>query len=432
MKYRIKLRVQDQGGNERKYSLNLPEGEPLTLGPDTPGIPLSSESLQSIHCVLLVEGGALAALNPLGSERVLVNQKPVTRSPLRHGDLLTLGGYAIEVLELPEVVASEAEAAKTQFIDLAALKPGATVPVESPTPLEVSVPAPEAPPAEVAVYSPPPTYETPAPVETASQPAESASEKVIPATRLKTFAREAWKSREVRYGTLGGAIAFVVVAGILVVFRGGGSESAPTGEVQNREVASAEPTAPVVDFHVINEKLADAGSIRPIAPPPAPAAAPEPEPVVRNNGPADQLAKAAEKGDLKAVKALLAKKKVKVDSRTSDGATALMAAARTGKTDVMKFLLSQRAAVNAKDGEGMTALMHAVKARRKPAVDLLLAKRADVGIRRKDGRNAYDLAAAAKARDLLASIGKRGGKPSTGSGSRGLASGKKSNKKSRR
>jgi ankyrin repeat protein len=64
--------------------------------------------------------------------------------------------------------------------------------------------------------------------------------------------------------------------------------------------------------------------------------------------------------------------------------TALMMAARTGKTDSIKVLLDQGAKVNAKETWGdTTALMWAVSERHPDAVKLLMARGADVNARSK-------------------------------------------------
>ena len=67
---------------------------------------------------------------------------------------------------------------------------------------------------------------------------------------------------------------------------------------------------------------------------------------------------------------------------TPAGDTALMLAARTGKTDAVRLLIESRADVNAKENwGGTTALMWAVAERHAEAARLLIAAGADVNAR---------------------------------------------------
>jgi len=100
---------------------------------------------------------------------------------------------------------------------------------------------------------------------------------------------------------------------------------------------------------------------------PAIAAAPDPN---LNDG----LREAARKGDLAAVKGLLAKG-AEVNSPTEFGATALIFAADSGHLEIVKALLDGGADVNLKDGTyGSTAIDWAAGKGFAPIVELLLAK----------------------------------------------------------
>jgi ankyrin repeat protein len=70
---------------------------------------------------------------------------------------------------------------------------------------------------------------------------------------------------------------------------------------------------------------------------------------------------------------------VDADLANPGGETALMTAARTGKTEAVKLLLDRGAAVNAKEGvRGQTALMWAVQENHPAVASLLLARGADI------------------------------------------------------
>jgi len=99
------------------------------------------------------------------------------------------------------------------------------------------------------------------------------------------------------------------------------------------------------------------------------AAAPDPGPSLN-----DGLREAARRGDLAAVKGLLAKG-AEVNSASEFGATALIFAADSGNLDVIKTLIESGADVNQKDTTyGSTAIDWAAGKGYAPIVELLLAK----------------------------------------------------------
>jgi ankyrin repeat protein len=66
-------------------------------------------------------------------------------------------------------------------------------------------------------------------------------------------------------------------------------------------------------------------------------------------------------------------------SANADGETALMVAARTGKTDAVNLLLARGADPNGKEGwRGQTALMWAAAEGHAAVIDLLVARGADL------------------------------------------------------
>jgi hypothetical protein len=73
------------------------------------------------------------------------------------------------------------------------------------------------------------------------------------------------------------------------------------------------------------------------------------------------------------------------DARSATGATALMAAAKNGRIDVVKRLLDQKLNVNAVDKQGVTALMLAAENNKVEIVKLLLKKNADPNVEDQTG-----------------------------------------------
>jgi len=98
----------------------------------------------------------------------------------------------------------------------------------------------------------------------------------------------------------------------------------------------------------------------------------------------------AYKGDLAKVRSFV-EQGIDVDSRDSEGRTALYYAAIQGKRDVVEFLLSRGANVNAKDKDvAFMPLHHAVGGGHKDVVELLIAKGADVNAKDKYGWTPLD------------------------------------------
>jgi ankyrin repeat protein/predicted aspartyl protease len=104
---------------------------------------------------------------------------------------------------------------------------------------------------------------------------------------------------------------------------------------------------------------------------------------------AQDLVKAALRGDVAAVQALLAKG---ADINANIGATALIMASQGGHGEVVQVLLAKGAEVNAKATDGRTALMMASQNRHGEVVQVLLAKGADVNAKANDGRTALMIA----------------------------------------
>ena len=100
----------------------------------------------------------------------------------------------------------------------------------------------------------------------------------------------------------------------------------------------------------------------------------------------------AHQGDLAKVRSFV-EQGISVDSRDSEGRTALHYAAMQGKADVVEFLLSRGADVNAKDKDfGFIPLHHAASGGHKDVVEMLLAKGADVNAKDKYGWTPLDSA----------------------------------------
>ena len=93
------------------------------------------------------------------------------------------------------------------------------------------------------------------------------------------------------------------------------------------------------------------------------------------------------------VRRLLAVQGIKVNAQNEDGDTALLNAAYTGHTDIVRLLLAAGADVNAQNEDGDTALLHAAHYEYTDIARLLLAAGADVNAKYKDGDTALMWAA---------------------------------------
>jgi uncharacterized protein len=91
-------------------------------------------------------------------------------------------------------------------------------------------------------------------------------------------------------------------------------------------------------------------------------------------------------GHLDVVKELLARK-VEINAKRNDGATALIAASFSGQLQVVQLLLAQGADVNAKTGTGATALIMASQKGHLEVVRALLANGADINAKTSDANN---------------------------------------------
>lgn len=99
------------------------------------------------------------------------------------------------------------------------------------------------------------------------------------------------------------------------------------------------------------------------------------------NGAKEDIYAAAVVGHVDKVAALLKQDKKLVNARDSDGRTPLDWAAIYGQTKVMELLLAEKADVNSLDGDGFTPLHWAATFDKKDAVKLLLANKADMNIK---------------------------------------------------
>lgn len=102
-----------------------------------------------------------------------------------------------------------------------------------------------------------------------------------------------------------------------------------------------------------------------------------------------EILKAAKKGDLAQVQALVAKDRGLLAARDSDGSTPLHCAAWKGHREVVAFLLSAGADANARnenDHWGTTPLHAAAHANQAAIAELLIASGAEVNARDPNGR----------------------------------------------
>lgn len=91
------------------------------------------------------------------------------------------------------------------------------------------------------------------------------------------------------------------------------------------------------------------------------------------------LMKACSKGDLAAVKKILAEG-ADINAVDSSGRTPLIEASWGGHADIVKFLIEKGADINATDKSGFTALCRAAEEGYAPIVSLLVQKGADVNV----------------------------------------------------
>jgi ankyrin repeat protein len=98
----------------------------------------------------------------------------------------------------------------------------------------------------------------------------------------------------------------------------------------------------------------------------------------------DDFVQSAEKGDLKAIQLFL-NAGIDCNAQSVAGTTALMAASKYGRTDVVNKLLEQKLNVDAQDKKGMTALMLAAENNQVEIVQLLLKKNADPNLEDQTG-----------------------------------------------
>ena len=109
---------------------------------------------------------------------------------------------------------------------------------------------------------------------------------------------------------------------------------------------------------------------------------------------------AAKEGRLEQVKAMLSSG-MNVNSKNPAGRTALMGAAYNGNRKVVKTLVVEGADVNQTDAQGKTALMMAVSNVRLDIVEELLKAGADVKVEDKNKKTAITLAEKTKNKKLL-------------------------------
>ena len=122
----------------------------------------------------------------------------------------------------------------------------------------------------------------------------------------------------------------------------------------------------------------------------SPTPAPAPTPTPRDPAKDKELLKAAQNGDVSAVKKLLAGGADITCQDEEWAGTPLHWAAFKGHSKVVSLLLDKGADVNATNKDGRTALFMAAGFNHRQVVEILLRHKADRGIRDKNGRTALD------------------------------------------
>ena len=98
----------------------------------------------------------------------------------------------------------------------------------------------------------------------------------------------------------------------------------------------------------------------------------------------DDFVQSAEKGDLKAIQLFL-NAGIDCNTLSAQGSTALMAASKNGRIDVVNKLLDQKLNVDAQGKQGVTALMLVAENNQVEIVKLLLKKKADPNVEDQTG-----------------------------------------------
>lgn len=109
--------------------------------------------------------------------------------------------------------------------------------------------------------------------------------------------------------------------------------------------------------------------------------------------------KIIEKGDLKALKALVAKNNM-IDMRDSAGNTLLHRAAQHGNTEIIQYLLEAKANIHHANFQGKTPLHSAVEYKQEQAVQTLINAKANCAHKDRDDKTAFDTARALKQRKI--------------------------------
>ncbi len=116
---------------------------------------------------------------------------------------------------------------------------------------------------------------------------------------------------------------------------------------------------------------------------------------------ADDIHKAAQKGDLAKVKELLEKNPELVNAKDQDGDTPLMYAATGGSISMVQLLIAEGADIEAKNSAGQTSLLYAVYYGKKEVAEFLLVKGAQINYQDRNGRTPLHYAARNGHRDAV-------------------------------
>lgn len=107
----------------------------------------------------------------------------------------------------------------------------------------------------------------------------------------------------------------------------------------------------------------------------------------------DEIHVAAEKGDLKKVRSLIAANPSLVNVEGHQNATPLHWAAAKGHNEIADFLISKKANLEAKDRYGFTPLLTAAQNGQKEVVELLLRHKANIEAKENTGKTSLHWAA---------------------------------------
>ncbi len=121
MKYKVKFRITQDGGQGQKFSINLAEGNSFLLGPATVGLHVKGQDENFSPCMFSIKNGVLV-VNDRGTKAgIRLNNRSGDEFTLKPGDLIQIVEHSIEILEAPIPLVEEPveeESPQTRCLDI--------------------------------------------------------------------------------------------------------------------------------------------------------------------------------------------------------------------------------------------------------------------------------------------------------------------------